>query len=97
MTNLLALPWLAVLTAVPPSNTPFSRSASTHGPCPVLPGALSSDRFSASMWLAPVSVSVLSTLPKSEQQPLLMLVPLATSYMVSGWPLVATPAAFGCR
>jgi len=37
----------------------------------------------------PVSVVLVSALPKSKQQPLLTWVPLATMYMPSGWPLTA--------
>ena len=66
VTNMLALPRFAASTFVPPSNTPFSRSACTHGPaCGLV--ALSFDRFSASMCPTPVSTSSASTLPKSEQ------------------------------
>ena len=34
---------------------------------------------------------LVSALPKSKQQPELTLVPLATMYMPSGWPLTAIP------
>jgi hypothetical protein len=40
---------------------------------------------------APLSVSLVSTLPKSKQHMSFTLVPLATMYMLSGLPLVAMP------
>ncbi len=45
----------------------------------------------ASMCALPVSVDVVSTLPKSKQHAFVAKVPLATAYIDSGWPLTAIP------
>src|SRR5579884_3598157 len=77
-----------------PMKTPFSRSAWIHGPLPVHGGTPHQvEMISASMCALPVSVALVSMLPKSKQQWSVASVPLATSYTDSGCPLTATPGA----
>src|SRR3984957_7205840 len=68
VTNGEPLPLLPGSEPLPPENSPFSMSASTHGPVPVqgvnqhrLP------KYTASMCPLPVSVLDVSALPKSKQ------------------------------
>src|SRR5215471_6608223 len=77
-----------------PMNTPFSRSAWIHGPLPVHGGTPHQvETIRASMWPLPVSLPLVSMLPKSKQQWSVSSVPLATSYTDSGWLPVARPGA----
>src|SRR5262245_57539443 len=91
VTNGVLFPRLAGFEPLP-MYWPFSRSAWTHGPLPVHGGNRHAVvRLTASMCEAPLSLPLVSTLPKSKQQPALTWVPLATMYMPSGWPLTAIP------
>src|SRR5581483_6748616 len=92
VTNSLLFPALAVFAPLPPWNRPFSMSASTQGPLPVHGEKKHVVlRLTASMCQLPLSSVFVSALPKSKQQPLLTCVPLATMYILSGWPLTAIP------
>ena len=79
VTNVLALPTLPVSEPLPPMNSPFSRSACTHGPDPVHGvNQHSVPKLIASMCPLPVSVLVVSALPKSKQHRSSTWVPLVT-------------------
>ena len=89
---------LAGVEPLPPENSPFSMSASTHGPVP--PQGANQHRlpkYTASMCPLPVSVLDVSALPKSKQHTASVWCPLVTMYAPCGWDPVGTPRVTSFR